>query len=93
MKEWYIVPDILEVKALDNYKLYLKFENGEEKIYDMNKLINKYKIYERLKDKEYFKNVKTRRDTIEWENNEDVAPEELYHNSVIVNKDNTTMSD
>ena len=93
MKEWYIVPDILEVKALDNYKLYLKFENGEEKIYDMNKLINKYKIYERLKDKEYFKNVKTRRDTIEWENNEDVAPEELYHNSVIVNKDKTTMSD
>lgn len=81
MKNWHIVPDIIEVKALENYKLYLKFENGEEKIYDMNALINKYKMYSRLKDKEYFKMVKTRGDTVEWKNEEDVAPEELYHNS------------
>ena len=26
MKNWHIVPDIIEVKALENYKLYLKFE-------------------------------------------------------------------
>ena len=32
MDNWYITPDIAEVKALDEYKLYLKFETGEEKI-------------------------------------------------------------
>lgn len=86
MESWYITPDILEVKALDNYKLYLIFGNGEEKIFDMKSIINSSKMYFRLMDKKYFQNIKTRRDTVEWENGEDVAPEELYHNSVTVNK-------
>lgn len=84
MNDWYITPDIENVRALDEYKLYLKFENGEEKIFDMNNLINSTKIYLKLKDKNYFKKVKTRGDTIEWENGEDVAPEMLYHNSIPV---------
>lgn len=86
MENWYITPDILEVKALDNYRLYLIFGNGEEKIFDMKSIINNSKMYFRLVNKEYFQNVKTRGDTVEWENGEDVAPEELYHNSIIVNK-------
>lgn len=86
MESWYITPDILEVKALDNYKLYLIFGNGEEKIFDMKSIINSSKMYFRLMDKKYFQNIKTRRDTVEWENGEDVAPEDLYHNSITVNK-------
>ncbi len=86
MENLYITPDILEVKALDNYRLYLIFGNGEEKIFDMKSIINNSKMYFRLVNKEYFQNVKTRGDTVEWENGEDVAPEELYHNSIIVNK-------
>ena len=35
----YIVPRILKVKALEEYKLLLEFENGEEKIFDMEKYI------------------------------------------------------
>ena len=45
----YIVPEPIEVKALEKYKLYIKFENGEEKILDMEQNINE-KIYEKLKD-------------------------------------------
>ena len=30
----YIVPEPIEVKAIEKYKLYIKFENGEEKILD-----------------------------------------------------------
>ena len=86
MDNWYITPDIAEVKALDEYKLYLKFETGEEKIYDMKEWIEEYKKKKKLKDKEYFKNVKTRGCTIEWANGEDVAPEHLYHDSVPINE-------
>lgn len=82
MKDWYITPDIIEVKALDDYKIYLKFKNGEEKIYDMNNFIKNYKMYSKLKDKEYFQKIKIRKDTIEWENGEDIAPEYLYHDSI-----------
>lgn len=79
-----IEPRPIEVKALEDFKLYIKFETGEEKIYDMKSWIKDYKFYYRLKDKEYFKRVKTRGCTISWENGEDVAPEELYNNSVII---------
>lgn len=33
----YIVPNIIEAKPLENYYIYLKFKNGEEKIYDVKK--------------------------------------------------------
>ena len=82
MGNWYITPDIIEVQALENYELFLKFKNGEEKIYDMKEWIKNNKIYSKLHDKEYFKMVKPRKETIEWPDGEDVAPEYLYHDSI-----------
>ena len=78
----YIVPEPIEVKAIEKYKLYIKFENGEEKILDMEQDINE-KFYANLKDYEYFKNVKISETgiTIQWKNGEDIAPENLYYNS------------
>ena len=78
----YIVPNPLQVSAIDNYKLRIKFENGEIKIFDMKKYI-KQKFYEKLKNKEYFKQVKVVGNTIEWQNGEDVAPENLYYDSIL----------
>ena len=86
MKNNYETPDILGVNALDNYLIYLKFKTNEEKIYDMKKLINENKFYNKLKDKDYFKDVKIRGDSIEWENGEDVAPENLYYDSININE-------
>lgn len=78
----YIVPEPIEVKAIEEYKLYIKFKNGEEKILDMEPELNE-KFYKRLKEYEYFKNVKISETgiTIEWQNGEDIAPENLYYNS------------
>lgn len=86
MENWYITPDIIKVEALEDYQLYLKFENGKEKIFNMKDLIHNQKLYFRLKDKEYFKKVKIRKDTVEWKNGEDVAPEALYHDSMPIEK-------
>ncbi len=80
------IPDIIEVKALEQYHIYLKFSNGEEKIYDMSETIEKIKYFNKLKKVEYFKKVKPRGDTVEWENGEDVAPENLYYDSIPVEK-------
>lgn len=79
----YIVPKILNVKAIEEYKLLLEFENGEEKIFDMEKYLNN-KFYHRLKDRRYFENVRSIGNTIEWKNGEDVAPENLYYDSILV---------
>lgn len=79
-------PDIVEVRALEQYCIYLKFINGEEKIYDMKELVENIKYFSKLKNREYFEKVRPRGDTIEWENGEDVAPESLYFNSKPFNK-------
>lgn len=81
-----ITPDIVEVKALEQYQIYLKFSNGEEKIYDMKESIEKIKYFNKLKNRKYFENVKLRGDTVEWENGEDVAPENLYYESIPIKK-------
>jgi len=82
MSNNYETPNIIGAKALDNYLIYLIYETKEEKIYDMKRLINENKFYENLLDKQYFKSLKIRGDSIEWEKGEDVAPENLYYNSV-----------
>jgi Holliday junction resolvase len=79
-------PDIIEVKALEYYQLYLKFSNGEEKMYDMKEKIEKIKYFNKLKNRKYFENVKPRGDTVEWENGEDIAPENLYYESIPIKK-------
>lgn len=78
----YIEPNPIEVKSLENYCLYIKFADGKEKVYDMKPLIEKIKFYEKLKNKEYFKLVKPRGQSVEWPNGEDVCPESLYYDSV-----------
>ncbi len=78
----YITPDIIEINILENYCIYIKFGNNEEKIYNMKTLIESNKFYNNLKDKQYFKKLKIRGDTLEWSSGEDIAPENLYYDSV-----------
>lgn len=78
----YITPDIIEVKALEDYYIYLKFKTGEEKVYNMKQCIEEIEFYKKLKERKYFKNVRPRGETVEWENGEDVCPENLYNDSI-----------
>lgn len=78
----YIVPKPIQIKTLENYKIKIKFENGEEKVFDMEKYIHE-KFYQKLRDKKYFRNVKIAGNTIEWKDGEDVAPENLYYDSIL----------
>ena len=43
----------IEVKALENFLLYIKFKNNEEKIYDMKEML-KFDYYKNLRNKENF---------------------------------------
>lgn len=74
-----------EVKALEGFLLYIKFKNGEERIYDMNEML-KFDYYKNLRDKEIFKTVKTSGVTLMWETGEDIAPEKIYFDSIPINE-------
>lgn len=78
-----IPPRPKKVEVLENYKLKILFDNGEQKIYDMEKNI-KEKFYRNLENLDYFKTVKVSGITLEWKNGEDIDPNELYENSIIL---------
>ncbi len=72
---------VKEVKALDEYKLLLTFENNEIKIFDMKPYLNNG-IFRELKDISLFKSAKVKFDTVEWGNEADIDPETLYEDSI-----------
>ena len=76
------------MRALDNYKLWLRFSDGSIKIYDVNKMLN-YPAFEPLKDKEVFRGVYIDYDTVNWLNGDiDISPEELYKNGITADTEN-----
>jgi malate/lactate dehydrogenase len=72
---------VKEVKALEEYKLLITFENSEIKLFDMKPYLNKG-IFRELKDISLFKSVKVKFDTVEWENEADIDPETLYEDGI-----------
>ena len=77
-----IPPRPKKVQVLDDYKLKILFDNGEEKIYDMKKNL-KENFYKKLNNKYYFKTVKVSGINLEWKDGEDIDPDELYNNSIL----------
>ena len=78
-------PKIKSVKPTEPFSLFLEYETGEKKLFDVLPYI-KGSWYGELEDKNYFKNVRiiNKGYGIEWTNGQDIAPHELYENSVLV---------
>lgn len=74
-------PKAITVKPLENYLLLIKFDNGEEKVFDVKPYF-KFKAFKKVKDTEEFKTVRIAGLSIEWASGADICPDELYNNSV-----------
>ena len=82
-----MLKDIVAVRHLEGYKLYLKFEDEMEGVVDVSQLINFTGIFAPLKDISYFTQVQLNPElgTIFWPNEADLDPDVLY--GIIVGKD------
>ena len=71
---------VISSKYLSDYKVFVQFNDGNSGVIDFhNKLLNDHRvIVKELLDLEIFKTVKTKLDTICWDNGLDFAPEYLY---------------
>ena len=74
-------PKIVDVKPLPGYKLFLRYETDERKIFDVVPYIDG-EWFGKLKDLDYFNAVRIGGNTVEWEDGQDIAPHELYEYSV-----------
>ena len=70
-------PKVINVKPVDNCCLYITFETGENKIFDVNPYI-KGEWFGKLSDPDIFNTVRPSGNTVEWADGQDIAPHNLY---------------
>ncbi|MGH7356276.1 MAG: DUF2442 domain-containing protein [Candidatus Rokuibacteriota bacterium] len=72
--------DVVEVRPLGGYRLFLRFEDGAEGEVDVSRLISFEGIFASLRDPARFAEVGLLRDlgTIGWPNGADLDPDVLY---------------
>ena len=70
-------PPVVHVETRDNYRLFLQFENGEQKIFDVSPYLEKG-VFTELKDPQYFAEIRIAFGSIEWPNGQDFSRDTLY---------------
>ena len=73
-------PRVKEVRPIEDYRLHLIFDNGEERIFDVKPYISG-SWYGQLRDVNVFRTVRVSGKTVEWADGQDIAPHELYEMS------------
>ncbi|MDQ1301700.1 MAG: hypothetical protein QG637_1622 [Chloroflexota bacterium] len=71
---------ITEVQATNDYRLILKFDNNERRLFDLSPYLSIGRFAE-LRDINVFKQISVSFDTVEWKNGLDIDPEFLYAKS------------
>lgn len=77
-----MIPKPTEVKPLENYCLFLLYDNGERRIFDVTPYITG-SWYGQLKNLDVFRTVHISGRTVEWADGQDIAPHELYELSTL----------
>jgi len=74
-------PTLTEVKPLDDYKLFLRFHDGAEGVFDFAVAVGFYGVFEKLRDPILFRRAHISQDawkTLEWPGEIDFDPVVLY---------------
>lgn len=75
-----MLKDITQVKPLEGYNLWLRFEDGIEGTVDVSQLVEFKGVFAPLADREFFNRAQVNPDTgtIAWPNDTDLDPDVLY---------------
>jgi hypothetical protein len=75
-----MLKDIVEVRPIEDYKLFLRFEDGVEGVVDVATMIRFDGVFAPLRNREAFTKVAVNSEigTICWPNGADLDPDVLY---------------
>lgn len=75
-----MLKDIIFVEPLENYELFLRFEDGVEGIVSIAEQIEFTGVFAPLKEPSFFADVQVNPElgTIQWQNGADLDPDVLY---------------
>lgn len=75
-----MLKDVVEVRPLEGYRLFLRFEDGVQGEVDVASLVEFKGVFAPLKDREFFAQVRVDPElgTVVWPNGADLDPDVLY---------------
>jgi hypothetical protein len=76
-------PRVREVCAGDGYTLNLTFDNGEERVFDVEPYLSTG-VFRALRDPEAFARVKAFMGSVAWAGGQDLCPDTLYEEGIPV---------
>lgn len=68
---------VVAVRANPDFSLDLKFSDGSMKRFDVRPYLDRG-VFKELQNLEYFKQARVAFGTVQWPNEQDIAPETLY---------------
>ena len=74
-------PRVSAVSPMEDYKLFLTFTNGEQRIFDAKPLLS-IGVFKPLQNKQFFETVKVAYGSVLWPHNIDYCPDTLYLESI-----------
>ena len=73
-------PRVSKVTVLERKRLRLRFEDGEERIYDCSGLLD-FGVFRELRDETYFRQARVLHGSVVWSHEQDICPDTLYVDS------------
>ncbi len=78
-------PRVRAVKPLPGHRLHLVFTSGEEKEFDCTPLLD-FGVFEELKARDYFCQVRVEGGTVAWPHEQDICPDTLYLDAIPIHE-------
>ena len=78
-------PNIAKAKSIEDYKIIITFENGEERIFDVVPYLE-FPVFRPLKDLGEFHKFSIIDGTIEWACGADLSTDTFYLGSILINE-------
>lgn len=75
-------PRVASIQAEADYRLRIRFTNGEMGVFDCSHLLD-FGVFRELRDVEYFGRVAVTCGTASWPNEQDICPDTLYEEAVL----------
>jgi len=81
-----MLPHVVDAEYVKDYIVKMRFDDGNVKMADLETYTKRGGVFQKLRDKEFFKMFFIDLNTLCWPNGVDIAPDKLYEIGVSIDQ-------